>query len=112
MAETVSGAPAAGGKNERVALAAGAGDAQAVTLPEWVRRCTVQFVDSTLAAAAGRVLRGQTQVDGAAMSVHAFPISAGSAYELTIAQGGRVQGGATIYLSGSAGGYCYLDLEA
>ena len=46
------------------------------------------------------------------MSAHAFSVSSGAAYELTLATGGRVLGGATIYLSGSAAGYCSLDLEA
>ena len=46
MATTITGAPEAGGKTERVALQAVAGNAEAVTLPEWVRRCTVQFFDS------------------------------------------------------------------
>ena len=112
MAVTVTGSPEAGGMSARVALTASAGDAQAVTLPEWVRKCTLQFVDSGDNAAAGRFLRGVSQVDGAAISSAAFPVSAGAAYELTTAPfRARVTGGATIYLSGSAGGYCYLDLE-
>ena len=112
MATTITGAPEAGGNTERVALQAVAGNAEAVTLPEWVRRCTVQFFDSGMNAAAGKFLRGQTQADGAAMSAHAFSVSSGAADELTLATGGRVLGGATIYLSGAAAGYCSLDLEA
>ena len=112
MAVTVTGGPQAGGKSERVALPAGAGDALELTLPSWVRKCTVQFVTSGGAAAAGTILRGQTQVDGAAISAHSFPISAGSAYELTIAPGtARQLDGATFYLSGTASGFAYLDLE-
>ena len=112
MAVTVTGGPLAGGKTERVALEAVAGDATAVTIPSWVRKCTVIFADSTTAAAAGKILRGQTQSDGAAMSAHALPISAGSAYEITVALGSTRQlDGSTFYLSGAAAGYAYLDLE-
>ena len=112
MAVTVTGGPLAGGKTERVALEAGAGDATAVTIPSWVRKCTVQFVDSGGSAAAGTYLRGQTQVDGAAMSAHASPISAGSAYEITVALGSTRQlDGSTLYFSGAAAGYAHLDLE-
>ena len=112
MAVTVTGGPTAGGKTERVALGA-ANDATAITLPNWVRKCTVQFVDSGDTATAGRVLRGQTQSDAAAMSAHAFPIPSGAAYELTIAPGNSRQvDGATFYCStAGASGFVYLDLE-
>ena len=112
MAVTVTGGPTAGGKTERVALDSSAGNATAITLPSWVRKCTVQFADSGGASAEGKVLRGQTQSDGAAMSAHAFPVASGAAYELTIAVGtSRHLGGATFYASGSASGFVYLDLE-
>ena len=41
MAVTVTGGPTAGGKTERVALDGSAGNATAITLPSWVRKCTV-----------------------------------------------------------------------
>ena len=109
---TITGGPTAGGKMERVALDAVAGNATEVVLPNWVRKCTLQFETSGGAPAAGSVLRGQTQSDGAAMSSHAFPISAGAAYELTLSPGqSRQLAGCTIYVSGTAGGVVYLDLE-
>ena len=112
MAVTVTGGPLAGGKTERVALGS-ADDATAITLPTWVRKCTVQFANSGGAATAGKVLRGQTQSDAAARSAHAFPVASGAAYELTIATGSnRNLDGAVIYCSTSgASGFAYLDLE-
>ena len=108
MATTVSGrAP----QTKRITLDAVAGKCLAVVLPPNTRRCTLLFTDSGGTAAAGKFSRA-AESDGAAMSVDAFPISSGSAYELTIATGGRVLGGETIYLSGSAAGYCHIDLEA
>ena len=109
---TITGGPIAGGKSERVTLDAGAGNATALVLPNWCRKCTLQFEPSAGAPAAGAVLRGQTQSGGAAMSSHAFPISAGSAYELTLAPGqSRQIAGCTFYVSGPASGFVYLDLE-
>ena len=111
MAVTVSGAPTAGGKNARISLDAVDGNATSVSVPAWVRRVTLTFVDSGSSAAAGKVHRG-TQTDGATMSTHAFPVGAGAAYELTLAPSRtRISGGATIHLSGSASGYAHLDME-
>ena len=109
---TITGGPTAGGKSERVTLDAGAGNATELVLPNWCRKCTVQFETRAGAPAAGAVLRGQTQSGGAAMSAHAFPVSAGSAYELTLAPGqSRQIAGCTFYVSGPASGFVYLDLE-
>ena len=112
MAVTVTGGPTAGGKTERVSLGS-ANDATAITLPSWVRKCTIQFTDSGGASCAGRVLRGQTQSDAAAMSDHAFTVASGAAYELTIAIGKtRMLDAATFYCStAGASGFAYLDLE-
>ena len=113
MAVTVTGGPAAGGLAYRAALDAVAGNATSIAIPSWTRKVTITFVDSGCSAGDGKILRGShSQSDGASMSTHAFPVSAGSAYELTLIPGlARHSDGCTIYLSGSAGGYAHLDLE-
>ena len=111
MAVTVSGPPVSGGKHARISLDAVAGNATSVSFPAWVRRVTITFTDSGGTATAGKLHRG-TQTDGATMSTHAFPVGAGSAYELTLAPSrARLSGGATLHLSGSASGYAHLDME-
>ena len=111
MAQTVTDGPLAGGCSERATLPAGAGNALQLNLPAWVRKCTIAFYDSAASPADGKWLRGKTQVDGAAMSAHASRISAGAAYEVTVATGGRQLEGCTLYLSGTASGYALLDME-
>ena len=110
MAETIAAGPESGGLTHRLSLADT--NAVQVNFPAWVRKVTVQFLDSGGSATEGKVLRGQTQSDGAAMSSHAFPVPAGVGWELVLSPGiSRQLSGCSIYVSGPASGFAHLDME-
>ena len=83
-----------------------------VISPEWARRATVTFVAAEGSTAdTGKV--ASTGTDGAAIGTDAYPIVSGGSFTFRLAAGrGRVEGGASLYVTGGTNaGYCHVFYE-
>ena len=90
---------------KRAAMSGTAGNAVAVTLPDWCKRVSLFFTDSSGAAEAGKF--SGTGTDGAAIGNDVMPVPSGAILQE------RIQGGHPIYLAGSTNsGYCHIAMSA
>ena len=110
MATTIAGNPPL--LTTRVSMDATPGNVEAVTLPSWARKITIQFKTSDDSTdEAGKIASSGT--DGVAIGNDWFQVASGSALELVPSAGrARDDDGHVVYLAGaSASGYAHLIVE-